>query len=305
MLLLLIAVPRSRAELKWKSPSVFDEASQSCNCEHMKIVPDQTRDAVSAKDQKTAVYYRRVLLFLFKREMFIKDPSSESHYYVRNIALKISEQQLELLGNPLTIQEMNVVKLDDLLSQVVVQSKEDKFDYPLKTLLLDLYRKDLLDSIPKWNSPAIFIPVGLLILYLCVRRLHFSRLRFSAISLFLLMFFCVVSYSMSYMDCIYELEVEQMVTLSGDANKNNPCKDYHRESESRFGFISTVVFGSAENKCREYMKKTLKPSKRYCDPLDVGIKWIAQVQMSYLAEVIKKFTGLISEFTGTEEQKHQ
>ncbi|CAO1438133.1 unnamed protein product [Diamesa serratosioi] len=298
VIVLLIAVPRLRAQSKWKSPSVFDDEPKSCDCEHAKIVPDQSREGLTAKELKAAVYYRRVLLFLFRKETFIKDPSSSTDHFVRNIALKISEEQLEILGNPLTIQEMNVIELDDLLSQVVVQSQE-KWDYPLRTLLLDLYRKELLDALPNWNSPTVMIPVGLLLLFLCVRKMNFSNLRLSAIIIFLLMFACVISYGMSYMDCIYELEVEQMMSLSLDANNNNPCRDYHRESESRFGFISTIVFGSAEHKCREHMKKTLKPSKRYCDPLDVGIKWIAQVQMGYLGVIVRKFKDLISEFTAS------
>lgn len=299
--LLLIAVSRSTAEIKWKSPSVFDDGHQVCDCEHIQNVADQTRNTLSAKELKTAVYYRRVLKFLFKKEMFIKDPSSSSDYYVRNIALKVSEKQLKLLGNPLSIESMDVLVLDDLLSQIVVQSKEDKLDYPLRTLLLDLYRKELLDSLPKWNSPVVLIPFASIILFFFVRKIHFSKLRFSAIFICLLMFACVVSYGMSYMDCIYELEVEQMIKLSGGDSNNNPCKDYHRESESRLGFVSSMIFGSSENKCHEYMKKTLKPSKRYCDPLDVGIKWLAQVQMSYLGEVVKKFTDLISHFTCKEE----
>lgn len=290
---MLIAISRSTAKTKWKSPSVFDDELSS-DCVHMQNMPDQAQEALSAK---TAVYYRRVLKMLFKKEMFIKDPSSSSDYYVRNIAVKISDEQLNILGNPLTIEEMDVFKLDDLLSQVVVQSNVDKLDYPLKSLMLDLYRKELLDSLPKWDSPAVLISFGLLIVFLFIRKIHFSRLRFSAILICALMFACVVSYVMSYMDCIYELEVEQMMKLSGDGSKNNPCSDYHRESESRFGFINLMVFGSSENKCRERMKMTLKPSKRYCDPLDVGIKWIAQVQMSYLGEVIKTFTDLISHFT--------
>ena len=302
---MLIAVSGLTAESKWKSSSVFDDGPQSCDCEHVKNVPDQTRDALSAREQKTTVYYRRVLLFLFKKEMFIKDPSHNSDNYVRSITLNISKKQLEILGNPLTIQEMNVLELDDLLSQVVVQSIEYKLDYPLKTLLLDLYRKELLYSLPTWNSPAILISVGLLVLFLCVRKMNFSQLRLSAILFFLLMFACVVSYGMSYMDCIYELEVEEMIRLSGDAAKNNPCRDYDRESESRFGFINLMVFGSAKKQCHDHMKKTLKPSKRYCDPLDVGTKWIAQVQMNYLGEVVRKFTDLISEFTGKEDHDHQ
>lgn len=263
-------------------------------------MPNQAQEALSAK---TAVYYRRVLKFLFKKEMFAKDPSSSSDYYVRNIAVKISDMQMKLLGNPLTIEEMDVFKLDDLLSQVVVQSNEYKLDYPLKTLLMDLYRKELLDSLPKWDSPAVLIPFCLIISFLCIRKIHFSRLRLSAIIICILMFACVVSYCMSYMDCIYELEVEQMMKLSGDGSKNNPCRDYHRESESRLGFINLMIFGSSESKCREHMKMTLKPSKRYCDPLDVGIKWIAQVQMSYLGEVIRTFTDLISHFTCKDEHQ--
>jgi hypothetical protein len=47
------------------------------------------------------------------------------------------------------------------------------------------------------------------------------------------------------------------------------------------------------------MKKTLTPSKKYCNPLEVFFKWLAKLQMSYFGSIFEEFTDFFSETTSS------
>lgn len=235
-------------------------------------------------------YYRRLVKHLFENKKFQRDPVSD--HFIANVPLRLKKEQYELLEQ--NVDGLNLNELDDLIADVLKQSNDEDWDYPVAQILLDHYRHQLIESLPSINSPATQIIIAVLIIVFISRMFHFSKLTFSALILFILMTVVTVSYSMTYYDCLNDLEVEQMIQLSKQQSTNNPCKDYQGEHESFWSSMHTVIMGSSENKCLEHMRKTFKTSKKFCDPLDVFAQWFGKIQMSYFSTVFGGFFEMIS-----------
>lgn len=241
-------------------------------------------------------FYRRLVKHLFNKKRFQPDPTS--NYYIASVPLRLKREQWELLVD-LNIDGLNLFEVDDLLAEVLKQSNDAEWDYPVAQILLDHYRHQLTESLPSINSPIVLIAVAILVIFILNRVFHFSKLTFSAMILLLLMGICVVSYTMTYWDCLSDLEVERMIQLSKKQSANNPCKDYDGEYSSIWSSLRATVFGSSENQCLEHMRNTFKTSKKYCDPLDVFAKWFGKIQMSYFSSIIGGFLEMISRMTSS------
>lgn len=239
-------------------------------------------------------YYRRIVKYLFDKKRFNADPASD--YFIASVPLRLKREQWELLVNN-NIDGLNMHEVDDLLAEVLKQSNDADWDYPVAQILFEHYRQQLIVSLPPLDSPAVLITIAVLVIIVTCRFFHFSKLTFSAMILLVFLGICVVSYSMTYFDCLSDLEVEQMIQLSKQQSKNNPCKDYAGEHASFWSSMHVSVFGSSENKCLEHMRKTFKTTKKYCDPLDVFAKWFGKIQMSYFASVIGGFMEVITSFS--------
>lgn len=239
--------------------------------------------------------FRRIVKHLFKPERFTKDPGSE--YIVGSIELRMKKEQWELISHD-TIDGLNLNEIDDLLAEVLKQSSED-WAYPVTQILFEHYRNQIIESLPSLNSPPIFIVLTILLVVISNRIFGFSKLTFSAIILLIFSGICILSYAMSYWDCLKALEVEQMIMLSKRNSQNNPCKDFSGEHESFWSTLRTYIVGSSESKCLEHMRNNFKTSEKYCDPLDVMAKWLGKVQMSYFSSVFEKFFHMISNFTSS------
>lgn len=242
------------------------------------------------------IFYRRIVKHLFKKEKFHLDPGSD--YYVANVPLRLKKQQWELLVD-LNTNGLNLNEIDDLLADVLKQSNDSDWDFPVSQILLEIYRRQLLESMPSLNSPVVLFAIALLVIFFTSRLFSVSKLTFSALILFVTLGIFGLSYGMSYWDCLSDLEVEQMIKLSETKSANNPCKDYHGEHASVWSSVWAKVAGSSEDKCYEHMRKTFKPSRNYCDPLDVAAKWAAKIQMSYFSSMFVGFMELIASFTSS------
>lgn len=251
-----------------------------------------------ARDSTTdcPTYYRRLVKHLFNSERFQHDPGSDR--YIANVPLRLTKEQWELLVD-IGIDGLNLNEVDNLLQEVAKQSNENNWAYPVAQILFEHYRHQLIESLPSINSPGVMVLVGLLTILAANRFFNFSKLTYSALILFVLLIIVVVSYGMSYWDCISDLEVERMIQLSKKTSRNNPCKDYDGEHESFWSSVRAIIAGSSENKCLEHMRSTFKTAKRYCDPLDVLARWAGKIQMGYFSSVFGGFFELITDFTSS------
>lgn len=243
-------------------------------------------------------FYRRLVKHLFNKQRFKPDPTS--NYYIASVPLRLKSEQWKLLVEH-DIAGLNLNEIDDLIADVLKQSNDDDWDYPVAQILFEHYRHQLIQSLPQIDAPIILIAIAILVILVLGRifRDHFSTLTFSAIILFLLLGICTLSYAMTYWDCMSDLEVEQMIQLSKKQSANNPCKDFGGEHTSFWSSFRATFLVSSENECLEHMRKTFKTSKKYCDPLDVFAKWVAQIQMSYLSKILGGFLELITTMTSS------
>jgi hypothetical protein len=241
-------------------------------------------------------YYRRIVKYLFNRDRFKED--SSSGYFIGSISLRLKKEQWEMLVEN-DFEGLNMNEVDDLLASVLKQSGEGNWEYPAAQILFEHYKQQLIMSLPSLNSPVLMITVAFIAVVVTCRFFNFSKLTFSAIILLALLGICSVSYAMTYYDCLSDLEVEQMIQLSKQQSKNNPCKDYHGEHADFWSSMQATVFGSSENKCFEHMRKTFKTSKKYCDPLDVFAKWFGKIQMSYFSSVIGGIMEVITNISAS------
>lgn len=285
VLLIVFTVP-SLHGYKVKHPQELDISSfeDDINEDLMKW----TSKKYSAVD--CSLYYRRIVKHLFDKKRFKADPASD--YFIANVPLRLKKEQWDLLVDN-NIDGLNMNEVDDILVEVLKQSHDADWDFPVSQILFEHYRQQLIVSLPSLDSPAFLITVALLVIIITCRFFNFSRLTFSAVILLMLLGICCVSYSMTYYDCLSDLEVERMIQLSKQQSINNPCKDYHGEQASFWSSMHATLFGSSENKCLEHMRKTFKTSKKYCDPLDVFAKWFGKIQMSYLSQVIGGLMELV------------
>lgn len=239
-------------------------------------------------------YYRRLVTHLFKKERFIPD----SNDYVALVPLRLTKEQWELLVN-FGSNGLNLNEIDDLLDEVLKRSSDEKGSH-IPQLLADHYRNELIDMLPRLNSPAVLTATAVLAIVLIARLLPsnvMSKFTFSAMIVLVFIGICGISFAMTYWDCLTDLEVEQMIQLSKKNAANNPCKDYNGEHESIWSSIRAFASGSSENKCLDHMRETFKPSKNYCDPLDVLAKWFGKIQMSYFNAITSSFLELISKLS--------
>lgn len=239
-------------------------------------------------------FYRRLVKHLFKPKRFHHDPRSD--FYIANVPLRLKKEQWELLVD-LKTDGLNLNELDDLIAEVLKQSND--LDYPVTQILFDHYRNQIVESLPSLHSPIVMSLIAIFVIFVINRIFRFSTFTYSALVLLLILSVCVVSYIMTYWDCLSDLEVEQMIQLSKKQSTNNPCKDYDGEHESFFTSLKATILGSSENKCLEHMRKTFKTSSKFCDPLDVFAKWFAKIQMSYFSSILGGFMELISNITSS------
>lgn len=256
---------------------------------------------IAAREKKingdAVTLYYRLVKHLFRKQRFKKDPHSDN-YYIANIPLRLKQEQFEILVNS-DVFGLNVNEIDSIIEDVFKQSKNEELEHSIIRILYDYYKEEILNSITSISTPILII-IGSSILMIFVSKMfHFSKLTYSAILFFLILIVCIMSYAISYHECMNDLEVEQMIQLSKQNSQNNPCKDYHGEQESYWSSFKTLIRGSAENECLNHMRKTFKPSKKFCDPLDVFAKWSAKIQMSYFGSVFGEFLGLVSEITAS------
>lgn len=244
-----------------------------------------------------SIYYMRLVKHLVNSKRFQVD-SRNPDYHIATVPLRLNKDQYELLVNQ-NVDGLNLNEIDDLIAEVVRQSDDEDWDYPVAQILFDHYRQQLINSLPHINTPMVQIFIAVLLIVVLNRIYHFSKIKFSALILLVLLAICVISYSISYRDCLSDLEVEQMIQLSKQKSTNNPCKDYHGEHESFLASMRTAILGSSENKCLEHMRKTFKQSKTFCDPLDVFAKWFAKIQMSYFSSVFGGFFELLTNATSS------
>lgn len=196
------------------------------------------------------------------------------------------------------INGLNLHEIDSLLDDVLKQSTDIE-NWPVSSILIDYYKRQFLESISAIIFPAALTILAIAAIVLMKRVLHFSKLTFSAIIIIIVLVICAISYAMTYFDCMTDLEVDQMIQLSKEKSLNNPCTNYHGEHDSVWKAFKATAFGSSENKCYEHMRKTFKPSKKFCDPLAVFAHWTGKIQMSYIASVLKEFLTLVSSLTGS------
>ncbi|CRL01105.1 CLUMA_CG014501, isoform A [Clunio marinus] len=237
-------------------------------------------------------YYRRIVKYIFAPKRFEKS-NSNSKFYNANVPLKITDEQYEMIVK-MGCDGLNLNEIDDIIAEVFEQSVEN-YDLPVAQIIIEHYSHQFIESLPSMTS-SIMLLVSLLIIVFALNRVYYSssKLTFSARILFLFLAICACSFSMSYFDCLNDLEVEELVKLSKEKSGNNPCKDYHGERENFFSSLRVTLFGSSENKCLEHMRKTLKTSKKYCDPLEVFSKWIGKIQMSYFSSIFGQFFDIFT-----------
>ncbi|KAG5673558.1 hypothetical protein PVAND_003597 [Polypedilum vanderplanki] len=245
------------------------------------------------------MYYLRLVKQIFTKQRFKRDPQSDE-YYIGAMTLQITKLQYELLVNTDISSSLNLNEIDGLLEEIFKQSLEkDNFQYSATKILFEYYKQELIDSITSFSSPILWFVISIFVIFILSQFLHLSKVTYSATVLFLIFVFCAISYAMMYHDCLNDLEVEQMIQMSKEKSMNNPCKDYHREHESFWSSMKASIIGSAENDCLKHMRSTFKPSKKYCDPLDVFAKWSAKIQMSYFSSIIGEFFELLSSMTSS------
>lgn len=197
------------------------------------------------------------------------------------------------------ISGLNINEIDGLVEEVLKQSSNEDWQESATTILYDFYKQEIIDSITTFSSPILWIIVSLITIVIVNRIFHFSRLKFITIIIMSLIGICGISYYMTYLDCMHDLEVEQIMALSKDKIHTNPCKEYHAENQDYWGSLKTWVTGSKKNECKEYMRQTLAPSKKYCNPLEVFFKWLAKLQMSYFGSIFEEFTDFFAETTSS------
>lgn len=196
---------------------------------------------------------------------------------------------------------LNLNEIDDILEKIIQQSDEENNSF-ISRILIDHYKQQAIDFLPRFNSPIFLTAVAILVVILFQRSfsLHLlPKLTLPAIIALMFITICGISYGMTYWDCLSDLEVEQMVQLSKKQSPNNPCKDYNGEHEGVWSSIRTLAFGSSENKCLEHLRVTLKSSTNYCDPLDVFAKWVGKIQMSYLNSILSNFLEIVSRMSSS------
>jgi hypothetical protein len=243
-----------------------------------------------------AIYYLRLVKHLFRKQRFSVDHSSSDHY-IANIPLKVNKNQWELLVNS-DINGLNLNEIDSLVEEVLMQSKD--VDWELLTLaIIDHYRLVITSFISQTITPFFYCIGALILLFFLYKLFYHKNLTFSALMFFIILIICGISYSMMYLDCMNDLETEHMIKLSMEKSENNPCKNYHREDDSYFGLVKKYFSDSQESKCKEHMRNNFKPSKKYCDPLEVFAKWSAKIHISYLGSIFEEYLELVSKFTSS------
>lgn len=249
---------------------------------------------VRSNDQ-AVTFYLRLVKHLFRKQRFRSDPHNENSY-IANIPLRVNKNQYDMMVDS-DVNGLNLEELDGLVEDVLKQSKDEEHSIP--QILLDYYRQEIIGSVPNFNSPLFLSIVAVAIILLFTRLFHLSKLTFSAIIVIVILIICGISYSMTYHDCMNDLEAEQMIQISKENTIDNPCKNYHGERESTWSSLKTHIFGSSKSECLEHMRKTFKPSKKYCDPLEVFARWSAKIQMSYIGSITGEFLELLSKFTSS------
>lgn len=250
-------------------------------------------DERSSSSSEAVTFYLRLVKHLFRKERFKADPHSEDGF-IANIPLKLNKEQYEMLVNS-DIHGLNINELDSLVEEVLMQSKGQ--DPAKMQILYDYYRQEIIASITTYSTPILITFAVLLGVFIISRFYNFSKLTYTAMIFTVIIIICGISYAMAYHDCLNDLEVEKMIQLSKENSLNNPCKDFHREQESYFQQFFT--WRNSENKCLDHMRKTFKPSKEVCDPLDVFAKWSAKIHMSYLGGLLSSFLEHLSKLTSS------
>lgn len=269
---------------------------QELDLEHLED-EDTTKLPVGRRSLNCDSSYRRIVKHLLDKNRFQPDPRSKNDY-IGSVNFRVKKEQFDLLAND--IFGLNLDEIDRVLEEIFKQSQDEKaWDDSVSQILFEHYRQQLLASLPTLDLPMILITITIVSIALFSRFGDFSRLTNSGLLLLVFLAICAISYTMTYRDCLHELEVEQMIQLSQKTSSNNPCKDYAREDESFWSSLKTSFVGSKENKCLEHMRKTFKSSKNYCDPLDVFAKWFAKIQMTYIIGILGSFLELLSEMTAS------
>lgn len=258
-------------------------------------IPKQKSNNINNSNQ-AVTFYLRLVKHLFRKQRFREDPN-ENNFFIANIPLRVNKEQYELLINS-DIHGLNIEELDGLVEDVLMQSKDENFSIP--HILYDYYREEIISSITTFSTPMMFCITALIAIILLSRfSLHLSKLTYSAIIIIAILAICVTSYSMMYHDCLNDLEVERMIQMSKESSLNNPCKHYHGEHTSYWTSMKAFLFGSSQDKCHEHMRAVFKPSKKYCDPLDVFARWSAKIQMSYIGSITGSFLELLTKITSS------
>lgn len=207
--------------------------------------------------------------------------------------LRVTEDQLLELN----VLELSVAQIDSLVGKIFINSKDENLQISLKTLLAAFYEQEIQSKISLISSHKYTILSavgGLLIAYLLYRNIY--RPSISGILIFSLLVIFSISYAMAFIDCQYDLEAENIIEMT--KMQNNPCEDYKKEQTSYFSFAKRLVMGSSEDKCHQYMKKTLRPQKTWCDPGHVLLKMLAFMNISFLQTVMENVSEMTTKMTG-------
>lgn len=238
--------------------------------------------------------YIRLAKFLLRQERFVRLENGEYH---AQLDLRLTEQQFDLIDAGLD--GLNLHEIDQLMNEIAPQSSVIDAE-KLKSLMFEHYRFELNQMMASvLGGNTLLIGIGVVIITaLVIRRdsINLSSISFSAIIITIVLAMVAFSIVLEFMECSDDLETEVLVKMH-TKDLHNPCKQLEKEGQSTFMSMFTAYFGSSEEACRLHMKKTLKPTRKYCDPVIVLSTWTAKIQMSYLGSVLGGFIKLMGEQT--------
>jgi hypothetical protein len=192
----------------------------------------------------------------------------------------------------------DVRQMDAIVSEIITQSKANKkLEISIK-IVAEAFLHEKVDQISKYFNYAVYVVSVLAVVYWIYKKEFLANYKptsllsvsFKFLFVFVMTVFVTVSWGMSWWQCNEELALTNMIKIQ--MREKKPCVLNPTNAIKRL-----FSFSNPELEYEQCLKEAYAPLMKYCDPLKVSMKWLANVKMEYFATLLENVMHITSRFT--------